>query len=260
MSNASYITDLFNLSGKIALVTGSSRGLGQVFARGLAQAGATVILNGRHSEHLEKAVMQLVNDGLSVHGAAFDVTDANEIGQSLSTIEEETGSIDILVNNAGVQLRTPLEDVEPSLWRNIIETHLTGAFLVSRQVVKGMMNRKAGKIINICSLASEISRKKVAPYAAAKGGLKMLTKAMATEWGSYNIQVNGIGPGYFITDMTQPLAERSEFNAWLRERTPMARWGEPAELIGAVIFLASPASSFITGQILYVDGGFLASM
>lgn len=252
--------EIFDIHGKTALITGSGQGLGLILARGLGQAGATVILNGRNEEKLRNAVAELSNEGLAVYGYAFDVTNSAQIQQAISLIEQEIGSIDILVNNAGIQKRAPLETFEEDSWREILETNLTSAFLVSKHVVRGMIARKSGKIINVCSLQSEVGRVTIAPYTASKGGLKMLTKGMATDWGKYNIQVNGIGPGYFLTEMTKPLAENPEFDNWLKSRTPMERWGDPAELIGAVIFLASQASSFITGQIIYVDGGVLATL
>ncbi len=254
------IRDLFDLSGRIALITGSSQGLGLILARGLGQAGATIVLNGRNEEKLRKAVEHLSQEGLIVYGYPFDVTNSPQIQEKIPAIEREVGPIEILVNNAGIQRRAPLETFEEAVWRELIEINLTGVFLVTKHVVQGMIARKAGKIINICSLQSELGRVTIAPYTASKGGLKMLTKGMATDWGKYNIQVNGLGPGYFITEMTKPLAENPKFDTWLRGRTPMNRWGDPAELIGALIFLASRASNFVTGQILYVDGGILATI
>lgn len=256
----SFLQELFDLTGKVALITGSSQGLGLVLARGLGQAGVTIVLNGRNREKLDQAVRTLASEGLSVHGYAFDVTDSTQIQDAIPRIEKEVGPLEILVNNAGVQRRGPLESIDEATWREVIETNLTSAFLVSNQVVQGMIARKSGKIINICSLMSEAGRRTIAPYTASKGGLKMLTKGMAIDWGCYNIQVNAIGPGYFLTDMTQPLADDPEFDSWLKSRTPMYRWGKPRELVGAAVFLASPASSFISGQILYVDGGVLATL
>jgi len=252
--------NLFNLSGKTALITGSSRGLGYIMAKGLGSAGAKIILNGRNEERLEKAVNQLKKEGLNIDGHSFNITKKQEIEEKISLIEKETGPIDILVNNAGIQKRALLIETDESLWREVIETNLTGAFLVSQQIVKGMIDRGSGKIINICSLQSELGRATIAPYATAKGGLKMLTKSMAVEWARYNIQVNGIGPGYFITELTRSLAADTQFDRWLKNRTPAHRWGQPEELIGALIFLASQASNFVNGQIIYVDGGILASI
>lgn len=260
MQDHSVIQELFDLRGNVALITGSSQGLGFIIARGLGQAGATILLNGRNEKKLRKAVSELSQKELTVYGYAFDVTDSTQIQEKIPMITQEVGPIDILVNNAGIQRRAPLETIEESVWREVIETNLTSSFLVAKQVVQGMIARKSGKIINICSLMSEVGRVTIAPYTASKGGLKMLTKAMATDWGKYNIQVNGIGPGYFLTEMTQPLADNPEFDAWIKSRTPMERWGDPAELVGAAIFLASRASSFISGQIIYVDGGMLATL
>ncbi|MBD3308711.1 SDR family oxidoreductase [candidate division KSB3 bacterium] len=259
-SGHSLVPNLFSLEGKIALITGSSQGLGLILARGLGQAGATIVLNGRNQDKLNKTVAALAKEGFRVHGYAFDVTDSAQIQQAIPTIEQEVGAIDILVNNAGIQSRAPLETFDEATWRKILETNLTSVFLVTKQVVQGMIARKSGKIINICSLQSEFGRATIAPYTASKGGVKLLTKGMATDWGKYNIQVNGLGPGYFLTEMTQPLADNPQFDAWLKARTPMGRWGDPQELLGAMIFLASEASNFMSGQILYIDGGILATV
>jgi len=253
-------TELFDLGGKTALVTGSSRGLGNTIAEGLGRAGASLVLNGRDEARLAAAVKHLTAQGLSARGVAFDVTDAQGVARAVERIETEAGPIDILVNNAGVNLRGPLEEIEPQVWREVLETNLTAAFLVAQQVARRMIERGSGKILNICSLMSEIGRATTGPYTASKGGIKMLTKAMAVEWARHNIQINGIGPGYFITEMTKPLAEDQEFDSWLKNRTPAGRWGDPQELIGAAVFLASDASNFINGQIIYVDGGILASL
>lgn len=253
-------SDLFDLTGRTALITGSSRGLGLVLARGLAQAGATVVLNGRHQAKLAEAVAALEADGLAASGCAFDVTDAASIDRGVGRIEAGVGPIDILVNNAGIQRRGPLESLDEADWREVMETNLTGPFLVSRRVVGGMIERERGKIINICSLMSELGRQTTGNYAASKGGLKMLTRAMAVEWARHNIQANGIGPGYFLTEMTRQLADDPQFNAWICGRTPAARWGHPTELVGAAVFLASAASDFVNGHVLYVDGGILAAL
>jgi gluconate 5-dehydrogenase len=251
---------LFDLSGKIALVTGSSRGLGYCLAQGLAEAGARVVLNARDEQRLEQAVRELREENLEVYGYAFNVHKKADITRGIGLIEEQIGAVDILVNNAGMMLRGDLSEVEEGVWHQILETNLTSAFLVSQRVVKSMIKRRSGKIINTCSLMSELGRKTTGAYAASKGGLKMLTKAMAVDWAAHNIQVNGIGPGYFITEITRVLAENPEFDAWLKHRTPAARWGNPEELVGTVVYLASGASSFVTGQIIYVDGGILASL
>jgi len=251
---------LFDLTGKIALITGSSQGIGFGIARGLGQAGATIILNGRNEERLNRAVSTLSSEGLKVYGYSFDVSDSNQVDQKISTIEREVGPVDIMVNNAGIQRRGPLETIEESVWREVIETNLTAVFLTTKRVVKGMIDRRSGKIINICSLMSEISRPTIAPYTASKGGVKMLTKAMAVEWAKYNIQVNGIGPGFIVTEMNKVLLEDQKFDAMVRSRTPAGRWGEPSDLVGAAVFLASRASDYITGQIIYVEGGLLSAL
>jgi gluconate 5-dehydrogenase len=252
--------DLFDLTGRVALVTGSSQGLGHVIARGLAGAGATACLNGRDENKLARAVGELRASGLDAHGFAFDVTDAEQARAGVARLEAAVGAVDILVNNAGVNLRAPLAEVDRQTWQRVLDTNLTGALLVAQAVVKGMIQRRRGKIINICSLMSELGRKTVGPYAAAKGGLKMLTRAMATEWAQHNIQANAIGPGYFRTQMTRPLAEDPVFDRWLKDRTPAGRWGDPQELIGPAVFLASRASDFVNGQVIYVDGGILAAL
>ncbi len=251
---------LFDLTGKIALVTGSSQGLGFTIARGLGEAGATMILNGRNEEKLQQAVAGLSASGLQVTGCAFDVSEARQVREKIPILERDVGPIHILVNNAGIQRRSPLEKVEERVWHEVLKTNLTAVFLLSQQVVQGMIARRAGKIINICSLMSEMARPTVGPYTAAKGGVKMLTKSMAVEWGKNNIQVNGLGPGYFATQMNRPLKEDPQFDAWVRSRTPAGRWGEPEELIGTAVFLASQASDFVNGQIIYVDGGILAAL
>jgi len=253
-------SDLFTLGGRVALVTGSSRGLGLTLARGLGQAGARLVLNGRDGDRLAAAVAALRAEGLEAHAAAFDVTDAGAIDRAIADAERDVGPIDVLVNNAGIQRRGPLETLDESAWREVIDTNLTGVFLVSRRVARGMISRGRGKIINIGSIMCELGRETTGNYAAAKGGVKMLTRAMAVEWGPHNIQANGIGPGYFLTDMTRPLAADPEFDAWIRRRTPARRWGDPAELVGAAVFLASKASDFVNGQMIYVDGGILAAL
>ncbi len=249
---------LFDLSGKTALITGSSRGLGMTLAEGLAAAGARVILNGRNRAHLDQAVALLQEQGFSASAMIFDVQKETEIGKQIEEYTEQGNSIDILVNNAGLQIRGPLEEFTEADWHKVLDTNLTGVFLTSKIVVKKMIANRAGKIINICSVQSELARPTIAPYTASKGGLKMLTKAMATDWGRYNIQVNAIAPGYFKTDMTRALYENPTFDAWLCSRTPANRWGEPEELCGAVIFLASNAANYVNGHILYVDGGLTA--
>ena len=249
--------ELFNLSNRRILVTGSNAGLGFAIARGLALHGATVILNGRNPEKLRSAANLLRKEGLVVAEARFDVTNEAEI--STATRELLSGGpIDVLINNAGIQRRVRLDEISLATWSEVIETNLTSAMLVSREVVKGMIARQQGKIINICSVMSDFARTTTGPYTAAKGGLKMLTKMMCADWAQFNIQINSIGPGYFITEMTQVLADNPEFDAWVKQRTPAKRWGVPAELVGAAVFLSSDASSFVNGQMLYVDGGMTA--
>jgi gluconate 5-dehydrogenase len=253
-------TDLFDLTGRVVLITGSSRGLGNAIAGGLADAGAVVCLNARHHDRLADAVAGLRAAGRVAHGYAFDVTDPAAVAAGVGRIEADLGRIDVLVNNAGINLRSPLETIDADLWRKVMDTNLTAALLVAQAAVKGMIARRAGKIINICSLMSEVARPTVGAYAASKGGLKMLTRAMAVEWAQHNIQTNAIGPGYFATEMTRPLVEDEKFNAWITARTPARRWGDPAELVGPAVFLASRASNFVNGHILYVDGGVLAGL
>lgn len=253
-------SDLFDLTGRVALVTGAAQGIGLAIARGLARAGARVVLNGRTPDKLTRAAAALSAEGLAAETAPFDVRDAEQIARAVEGVEGAIGPIAILVNNAGIQRRSPLEACDDALWQEVLETNLTAAFRVSRRVAQGMIARRAGKIINICSLMSEAARPTVGPYTAAKGGLKMLTRAMAVEWGKHNLQTNGIGPGYITTEMNAPLLANPEFDAWVRSRTPAGRWGEPAELAGAAVFFASPASDFVNGQILYVDGGILAAL
>lgn len=247
--------DLFNLSGKCALVTGSSQGIGLALAEGLARAGARVILNGRDIEKLKKAKALLETKGIKTSAASFDVTNEDDVATAISGIEREHGSIDILINNAGMQFRAPLEDFPLEKWRELMRVNVESAFIVGKAVAKGMIARKQGKIINISSVQSELGRPTIAPYTATKGAIKMLTKGMCADWAKHGIQVNAIGPGYFKTPLNQALVDNPEFSSWLEKRTPAGRWGTVDELIGAAVFLASPASSFINGHILYVDGG-----
>lgn len=253
-------TNLFSVQEKTALFTGSSQGLGLALARGLGRAGATIILNGRDQDKLNGAVESFRAAEIATHGYAFDVRDEQAVTEGIDNIESQVGPIDILFNNAGLMIRNPLESYSLADWQATLGVNLTGAFLVSKCVAQGMIKRRAGKIINICSMQSEMSRPTIAPYAASKGGLKMLTRGMATDWGKYNIQTNGLGPGYFKTDITKPLYEDPKFDAWLRGRTPANRWGELEELIGAALFLSSKASDFVNGHILYVDGGLSACL
>jgi gluconate 5-dehydrogenase len=255
-------TKLFDLSGKVALVTGATRGLGMAMAIGIGHAGATIIINGNSSqEKIDKAVAQLQSEGIKTFGYRFDVTDETAVIKAIAKIEKEVGSIDILVNNAGIIKRTPLAEMEVTDFEQVIKVDLVSPFIVSKAVIQGMMQRKSGKIINICSMMSELGRNTVGAYAAAKGGLKMLTQNMCVEWAPYNVQVNGIGPGYFATEQTQPIrVDGHPFNDFIINRTPAGIWGDPDELQGAAVFLSSKASDFVNGQVLYVDGGILATI
>lgn len=250
----------FDLSDRIALITGSHRGLGRVMAEGLADAGATVVINGRSDDSVQRALEEFRRSGYSAFGYSFDITDEADVENSVQCIERDVGPIDILVNNAGIQYRAPLEEVDAANWRAVIETNLTGAFLIGKTVANSMMSRKRGKIVNVCSLASDAGRAGIGAYTAAKGGLKMLTRAMCADWAGHNIQVNGIAPGYFRTELTESLAQDERFNTWLLNRTPAGRWGAAEELVGALVLLCSEASSFINGQVIVVDGGVLATM
>ena len=253
-------TRLFDLTGRTALVTGATSGIGLALARGLAEAGASVVVNGRDSQRIADTVAALQSDRLKAHGARFDVTDEAAIAPEIARVEAEIGPIDILVNNAGIQRRAPLLDMPLATFDEVVRTNLTGVFLVGQAVARGMVARRRGKIINICSLASEVARKTIAPYVSAKGAVKQLTRAMCVEWAASNVQVNGIGPGYFATPLNTTLKADPAFDDWVKARTPAGRWGETQELVGAAIFLASPASDFVNGQVIYVDGGLLASM
>lgn len=252
---------IFDLTGKRALVTGATHGLGMAIAKGLASAGAEIIVNDIDKAKLDNAINEYKAGGVKAHGYIFDVTDEKAVKASIEQIEKEVGPIDILVNNAGIIKRIPAIDMEVSDYEQVIKIDLVGPFIMSKYVAKGMLQRKEGKIINMCSMMSELGRVTVSAYASAKGGLKMLTKNLATEWGSYNVQVNGIGPGYFATAQTAPIRVNGHpFNELIMSRTPAGRWGEPEDLQGAAIFLASKASDFVNGHILYVDGGMLATL
>ncbi len=254
--------NLFDLTGKTALITGATHGLGKAMAIGLGKAGATLVINGASSqEKLDNAVTEYKALGLKAHGFLFDVTDEAIVKENILKIEKEVGHIDILVNNAGIIKRIPLEEMEVADFEEVIKVDLVSPFIVSKHVVKGMIAKKEGKIINICSMMSELGRNTVGAYAAAKGGLKMLTRNMATEWAKHNIQVNGIGPGYFATAQTAPIrVDGHPFNDFIVGRTPAGKWGDPDDLQGAAIFLSSMASNFVNGQIIYVDGGILATI
>jgi gluconate 5-dehydrogenase len=253
------MTGLFDLTGKTALVTGSSGGLGLAMARGLAEAGAGIVLNGRDRPKLAAAAEALTAAGHRVSVSAFDVADEAAVVAAFAVLDAAQVAIDILVNNAGIQFRKPMLDLAAEDWRRVLETNLTSAFLVGREAARRMIDRKTrGKIINIGSLTSEVARATVAPYTAAKGGIKLLTRSMAAEWARHDIQANAIGPGYIVTEMNKALVEDASFDVWVKTRAPAGRWGRPDDLIGAAVFLASPASAYVNGQIIYVDGGMLA--
>ncbi|WP_456460496.1 gluconate 5-dehydrogenase [Reichenbachiella sp.] len=254
--------ELFNLKGKVALVTGATHGLGMAMAMGLGKAGATVVINGNSSqEKIDNALKEYAVAGIEAKGYKFDVTNEADVKANIIKIETEVGPIDILVNNAGIIKRVPLEEMEVAEFEQVIKVDLVSPFIVSKSVVKGMIARKSGKIINICSMMSELGRSTVGAYAAAKGGLKMLTRNMATEWAKHNIQTNGIGPGYFATSQTAPIrVDGHPFNDFIVGRTPAGQWGDPSDLEGAAIFLGSKASDFVNGQVIYVDGGILATI
>ena len=254
------VSNLFQLDKRLALITGSSGGIGLALARGLCQAGATVVLNGRDEVKLTAAQAVLQAEGLSTHVCPFDVTDAAAVQAAVDSIERTIGPLDILINNAGMQRRAPLEEFTTAHWHQLMQTNLDSVFFVGQAVAKAMITRKSGKIINICSVQSELGRPGIAPYMASKGAVKMLTKGMAIDWGPHGLQVNGLGPGYFKTELNEKLVADEKFSAWLINRTPTRRWGEVEELVGAAVFLASQASSFMNGHILYVDGGVTATL
>lgn len=253
---------LFDLTGKTALVTGGTHGLGMAIAKGLASAGAAIVFNDRDADKADAAIGQYRAAGIDAKGYLFDVTDEKAVKEQIARIEKEVAPIDILVNNAGIIKRVPMLDMDVAAFRQVVDIDLVGPFIVGRTVAASMVKRgKGGKIINMCSMMSELGRNSVSAYAAAKGGLKMLTRNMATEWAKYGIQANGIGPGYFATDQTAPIRVGGHpFNDFIINRTPAGRWGEPDELQGAAIFLASAASDFVNGHVLYVDGGILATI
>jgi gluconate 5-dehydrogenase len=260
MEQARTAIDAFRLDGLLALVTGSSTGIGLALARALGQAGATIVLNGRDRSRLESARETLEAEGLQVRACCFDVTDAHAVANAVAEIEQQHGPIGILVNNAGMTYRSPIQDFPFEQWQQLMRTNVDSVFLAGQAVAKRMIPRGRGRIINICSVMSELGRPNTAPYTASKGAVKMLTKGMAIDLGPYGINVNGIGPGYFKTELTQALCEDETFSGWLTSRTPSRRWGEVQDLAGAVVFLASDASRFVNGHILYVDGGVTATL
>ena len=252
-------TQLFSLEGRTALVTGSSRGLGQGIAAGMAAAGARVVLNGTDAKRVGDSAQALRAQGHTVFEAPFDVVNEAAVVGAFEALDRQGVEIDILVNNAGIQFRKPMVELALADWQRVIGVNLTSAFLVGREAARRMIARgRGGKIVNIASLTSEGARATVAPYTAAKGGIKMLTRAMTAEWAIHGIQANAIGPGYMATEMNTALMNDPKFDAWVKDRTPAQRWGKPDELVGAAIFLASRASDFVNGQVVYVDGGFLA--
>lgn len=251
---------LFDLTGRVALVTGSSRGIGLALARGLSDAGATVVLNGRDEDALARTEAALAAEGRAVRAIAFDVADEAAVEAATARIEAEIGPLEILVNNAGIQHRAPLEDFPADAFRRLMTVNVEAAFLCGRAAARRMIPRGRGKIVNVCSIQSELARYSIAPYTASKGALKNLTRGMATDWARHGLQVNGIGPGYFKTEMNAALVADPDFTAWVARRTPAARWGEVPELVGAAVFLASDASSYVNGHVLYVDGGMGVSL
>ncbi|RUW63137.1 SDR family oxidoreductase [Mesorhizobium sp. M7A.F.Ca.US.008.03.1.1] len=251
---------LFSLEGRVALVTGSGQGIGFALARGLAEHGASVVLNGRDTARIGGAVEKLRNAGFKAHASVFDVTDFQAINEDIARIEAEIGAIDILINNAGIQFRAPLEDFPEEQWERLFKTNVSGAFQAGKAVARHMIPRGKGKIINIGSVQSELARPNIAPYTATKGAIRNLTRGMCADWAKHGLQINAIAPGYFRTEMNQALVDNPEFSGWLEKRTPAGRWGNVDELIGAAVFLASDASSFVNGHTLYVDGGMTASV
>lgn len=249
----------FDLTGKIALVTGASYGIGYAIAKGFAQAGATIVFNDINQDMVDKGIAAYAEDGIKAFGYVCDVTDEDGVNAMVAKIEVEVGVVDIVVNNAGIIKRIPMHEMSAKDFRQVIDIDLNGPFIVSKAVIPSMMKKGSGKIINICSMMSELGRETVSAYAAAKGGLKMLTKNIASEYGEYNIQCNGLGPGYIATPQTAPLREEGHpFNSFIIAKTPAARWGTPEDLVGPAVFLASEASNFVNGHVLYVDGGILA--
>ena len=250
---------LFDLSGRVALVTGAARGLGLAYAEGLAAAGAHVVINDLHAECVEAAVGKLQAHGWRACGKAFDIADETAVARAFADLDAERIEIDILINNAGVQLRKPLVEISQEEWRKVIDINLNSAFVVGRQAARRMIARgRGGKIINIGSVNSQAARPSIAPYCSAKGGIVMLSRAMAAEWARHGIQINTIAPGYILTEMTQALAENPEFDAWVKASNPAQRWGKPEDLVGTAIYLASPASDYVQGQVIFVDGGWLS--
>jgi gluconate 5-dehydrogenase len=254
------MSGLFDLTGKRALITGSGQGIGLALAKGLAEHGAEIILNGRTPERLADAEKQMTAIGAKVSSSLFDVTIAQEVATAVDAIEADIGPIDILINNAGMQFRAPLEDFPEDKWNQLLATNISSVFFVGQAVARHMIKRGRGKIINIASVQSELARPNIAPYTATKGAVRNLTKGMATDWAKHGLNVNAVAPGYFKTPLNQALVDNPEFSAWLEKRTPAGRWGNVEELVGATVFLSSDAASFVNGHVLYVDGGITASL
>lgn len=254
------MSDLFSLNNKHILITGSTRGIGRLLAQGVAEHGAEVIINGTNQEKAQQVADELNAQGFKAYAVAFDVTDSQAVQQAIDHIEKDIGPIDVLINNAGIQRRHPFCEFPEKDFDDIVKVNQKAVFIVSQSVARYMVKRNRGKIINIGSMQSELGRDTITPYAASKGAVKMLTRGMCVELARYNIQVNGIAPGYFATELTKPLVENKEFSEWLCKRTPAARWGDPKELIGAAVFLSAKASDFVNGHLLFVDGGMLAAV
>jgi gluconate 5-dehydrogenase len=253
------MSDLFDLGGRLALVTGSNQGIGLALAEGLAAHGARVVINGRDFAKVDGAVKALLDKGYQAYGAAFDVT-TPAVSESVDRIEREIGPIDILINNAGMQFRSPLEDFPADKWEELLKTNVSSVFYTGQAVARHMIARGRGKFINIGSVQSELARPSIAPYTATKGAVKNLTRGMCADWARHGLQINGIGPGYFRTPLNQALVDNPEFSSWLEKRTPAGRWGNVDELVGAAVFLAGNASSFVNGHMLYVDGGITTAL
>ena len=254
------MSNLFSLEGRVALITGSAQGLGFTIAKGMIEAGARVVLSDVSAAALEKAQATLREEGLDAAAYVFDISNEPQVTEAVAAIEKAVGPIDILVNNAGIHKRSLLIDMPVENWRKVIDVNLSGAFIVGRAVARGMIERRRGKIVNIASINAMMVRPNIGNYCAAKGGIVTLTKSMATEWGQYNINVNAIGPGYFLTDLTRPLSEDPEFDAWVKSEVPLRRWGDPQDLVGLAVMLSSPAANYISGQTIYIDGGWQACL
>ena len=256
----SFDMNAFRLDGRVAWVTGGAYGIGFAIAEALAKAGARIVFNCRDQKHLDQALADYAAQGVEARGYICDVTDEAAVAALVAEVSKELGPIDILVNNAGIHKRDLLINMPVENWRKVIDVNLSGAFIVGRAVARGMIERRYGKIVNISSINAAMVRPNIGNYCAAKGGIVTLTKSMATEWGEYNINVNAIGPGYFLTDLTRPLSEDPEFDAWVKSEVPLRRWGNPKDIVGLAVMLSSPASDYISGQTIYIDGGWQACL